>query len=58
MRKISKQLGFSVGTGHRTLLSTKKKRADIAEGTKEGWIMLTLRNCRLPRPTRINLEEP
>jgi hypothetical protein len=41
MRQISKQLGFSVGTGHRTLLSAEKKRADIAEGTKEGWIMLT-----------------
>ena len=41
MRNISKQLGFSVGTGHRTLTSAEKKRADIAEGTKEGWIMLT-----------------
>ncbi len=41
MRKISKQLGFSVGTGHRTLSLAEKKRADIAEGTKEGWIMLT-----------------
>jgi hypothetical protein len=41
MRQISKQLGFSVGTGHRTLSSAEKKRAVIAEGTKEGWIMLT-----------------
>jgi hypothetical protein len=41
MRQISKQLGFSVGTGLRTLLSAEKKRADIAEGTKEGWIILT-----------------
>jgi hypothetical protein len=41
MRQISKQLGFSVGTGHRTLSSAEKKRADIVEGTKEGWIMLT-----------------
>ncbi len=41
MREISKQLGFSVGTGHRTLLTAEKKRADIAEGIKEGWIMLT-----------------
>ncbi len=41
MRQISKQLGFSYGTGHRTLSSVKKKRADIAEGTKEGWIMVT-----------------
>jgi DNA-directed RNA polymerase specialized sigma24 family protein len=40
MREISKQLGFSVGTGHRTLSSVKKKRSDIAEGRKEGWIML------------------
>jgi hypothetical protein len=41
MREISKQLGFSVGTGHRTLLLAEKKRADIAEGIKEGWIRLT-----------------
>jgi hypothetical protein len=40
MREISKQLGFSVGTGHRTLSSVEKKRSDIAEGRKEGWIML------------------
>ncbi len=39
-REISKQLGFSVGTGHRTLLSVEKKQSDIAEGRKEGWIML------------------
>ena len=39
MREISKQLGFSVGTGHRTLSSAKKKQSDIAEGRKEGWIM-------------------
>jgi hypothetical protein len=41
MREISKQFGFSVGTGHRTLSLAKKKRADIAEGREEGWIMLT-----------------
>jgi hypothetical protein len=41
MREISKQLGFSVGTGHRTLSLAEKKRADIAEGIKGGWIMLT-----------------
>ena len=41
MRQISKQLGFSVGSGHRTLSSAEKKQANIAEGTKEGWIMLT-----------------
>ena len=40
MREISKQLGFSVGTGIRTLSSVKKKRSDIAEGREEGWIML------------------
>ncbi len=40
MREISKQLGLSVGTGHRTLSSIKKKQSDIAEGRKEGWIML------------------
>ena len=40
MREKSKQLGFSVGTGHRTLLSVEKKRSDIAEGRKEGSIML------------------
>jgi hypothetical protein len=34
-------MGFSVVTGHRTLTPAEKKRADIAEGTKEGWIMLT-----------------
>jgi hypothetical protein len=41
MKEISKQLGFSVGTGHRTLLSAEKKTADTVEGIKEGWIMLT-----------------
>ncbi len=41
IRETSKQLGFSVGTGHRALSSAEKKRADIAEGIKEGWIMLT-----------------
>ncbi len=41
MRNISKLLGLSVGTGHRTLTLVEKKRADIAEGTKEGWIILT-----------------
>jgi hypothetical protein len=41
LRNISKQLGFSVGTGLRTLSLAKKKQANIAEGTKEGWIMLT-----------------
>jgi hypothetical protein len=41
LRNISKQLGFSVGTGLRTLSLAKKKQADIAEETKEGWIMLT-----------------
>ena len=40
MREISKQMGFSVGTGHRTLSSIEKKRSDIAESRKEGWIML------------------
>ncbi len=40
MREIVKQLGFSVGTGHRALLSVKKKQSDIVEGRKEGWIML------------------
>jgi hypothetical protein len=40
MREICKQLGFSVGTGIRTLSSVKKKRSDIAEGREEGWIML------------------
>ncbi len=40
LREISKQLGFSVGTGHRTLSSVKKKLSDIAGGKKEGWIML------------------
>ena len=40
MREISWQLSFSVGTGHRTLSSVKKKRSDILEGRKEGWIML------------------
>ena len=44
MRQISKQLGFSTGSGHRTLSSAKKKRSDnISEGTKEGWIMLNKR---------------
>ncbi len=41
MREISKQLGFNVGTGHRTLSLANTKQADIAAGTKEGWIMLT-----------------
>ncbi len=41
MRQISKQLGFSIGSGHRTLSSAEKKRADIAEGMRDGWIMLT-----------------
>ncbi len=41
MREISKQLGFSVGTGHRTLSSVEKKRSEIAEGREEGWIMLS-----------------
>ena len=40
MREIVKQLGFSVGTGHRALLCVKKKQSDIVEGRKEGWIML------------------
>jgi hypothetical protein len=40
MREISKQLGFSVGNGIRTLLSVEKKQSDIAEGREEGWIML------------------
>ena len=40
MREISKQLGFSVGTGIRTLPSIKKKQSDIVEGREEGWIML------------------
>jgi len=40
MREKSKQLGFSVGTGHRTLLSVEKNRSDIAEGRKKGSIML------------------
>ena len=39
-REINKQLGFSVGTGHRTLSSVKKKRSEIAEGKNEGWIMM------------------
>ncbi len=40
MREISEQLGFSVGTGHRTLSSVEKKQSNIAEGRKEGWITL------------------
>jgi hypothetical protein len=40
MRQISKQLGFSVGTGLRTLSAAKKKQLEIVEGTKEGWIKL------------------
>ena len=41
MRESSKQLGFSVGTGRRTLSLTKKKQANIAKVMKEGWIMLS-----------------
>ncbi len=40
MREISNKLGFSVGTGIRTLSSVKKKRSDIAEGREEGLIIL------------------
>ena len=40
LRQISNQLGFSSGSGHWTLSLVQKKRADISEGTKEGWIML------------------
>ncbi len=41
MREITKQLGLSVGIGPRTLsLAKTKQPADIAEGRKEGWIML------------------
>ena len=41
MREISRELGFTWGTGQRALSSAKTKRADIDEGNKEGWIMLT-----------------
>ncbi len=41
MREISQRLGFTKGTGHRALLLARTKRADIAEGKKEGWIMLS-----------------
>ncbi len=40
MREITKQLGFSVGRGLRTLAVAQKKQADIADGDKDGWIML------------------
>ena len=41
MRQISKQLGLSVGSRHRTLSLAKKKRVNIAKGMRDGWIMLT-----------------
>jgi hypothetical protein len=41
MRQISKQLGFSIGSGLRTLSLAKIKQADIAKGMRDGWIMLT-----------------
>ena len=41
VRELSKQLGFSKGSGQRFLSSTKKKRADVANGLKDGWVMLT-----------------
>jgi hypothetical protein len=41
MREISRRLGFTYGTGHRSLSLAQTKRADIAEGKKEGWIMLS-----------------
>ena len=40
MREITKQLGFSVGSGLRNLAVAQKKRFDIADGDKDGWIML------------------
>ena len=51
MRQISKQLGFSVGSGLRTLSSAKKKRADIAKGMRDGWIILTEDEQRSNTPT-------
>ena len=41
MREISRELGFTWGTGHRALSLARTKQADIAEGKKEGWIMLS-----------------
>ena len=41
MQEIRGQLGFTWGTGQRALSLAKTKRADIAEGNKEGWIMLS-----------------
>ena len=38
---LLKHLGFSVGTGLRTLSSANKKQSDFGKGRKEGWIMLT-----------------
>ena len=46
VREISRQLGFTVGSGHRFLSSAKKKRADIANGLKDGWVMLTDEQAR------------
>ena len=41
MREISRQMGFTWGTGQRALSLAKTKQADIAEGNEEGWIMLS-----------------
>ena len=41
MREISRQLGFNWATGRRALSSAKMKRAEIAEGNEQGWIMLS-----------------
>jgi hypothetical protein len=41
MQEISRQLGFTWGTGQRALSLAKTKQADIAEGNEEGWIMLS-----------------
>jgi hypothetical protein len=41
MQEISRQLGFTWATGRRALSSAKMKRADIAEGNEQGWIMLS-----------------
>jgi hypothetical protein len=46
IRELSRQLGFSNGSGQRFLSSAKKKRAGIANGLTDGWVMLTEEQAR------------
>jgi hypothetical protein len=59
MGQISKQLGFSVGSGHRTLSLIEKKKPNIAKGMMDGWmdgwIMLTKDEQQFQIHQRINL---